>query len=324
MADESISTGSAPAAEITESTPEQTIETLEAAPAEGEETRTDAEIEADKTLTKAEKVVEKRLKKLTLKYNGQEYDEELPFEIPDDAKSIEYMKKHLQMSKLSQSKSQDLSTLEKQIAEFAKALKEDPESVLTDPAIGIDMKKLAAKIIERDIENSKKTPEQIKLEEAQSQLKKLQSETKREKEEAKKRDFDKMIEQSYQMYETQLNEALSKTTLPKSPAVVNKIADYMEFAVKNKIQVSVSDIMPIVEADFREELKQMFSVMPEDVIEEFVGKEVFNKVRKKNLAKAKAAQPPTPVKAAVRDVGQTGKVDKEAKPKQSFKQFFGV
>ncbi len=324
MSDESTS-GSAPAAEITESATQETpIESLEAAPAEGEEVRTDAEIEADKSLTKAEKVVEKRLKKLTLKYNGKEYDEELPFEIPDTPEASEYMRKHLQMSKLSQSKSQDLSTLEKQIAEFAKALKEDPESVLTDPAIGIDMKKLAAKIIERDIENSRKTPEQLELEEAQSQLKKLQKERKAEQEDAKKRDFDKMIAQSYEMYETQLNDALSKTTLPKSPAVVNKIADYMEFAVKNKIKVSISEIMPIVEADFREELKQMFSIMPEDVIEEFVGKEVFNKVRKKNLAKAKASQPPTPVKAAVKDIGQTGKIEKDTKPKQSFKQFFGV
>lgn len=313
----------APIAESTESQENiETIEGQEAAP-EGE-MRTDAEIEADKNLTKTEKQQEKRLKKLSLKFNGKEYDEELPFEIPDTPEAIEYMRKNLQLSKLSQTKSEEAATWERQAIEFVKALREDPESVLSDPTIGVDMKKLAAKIIERDIENSKKTPEQLKLEEAQNELKKLKADREREQKESKDREFEKLTEHYYKQYETDLNNALEKSTLPKSPEVVNRIADYLEFAAQNKISVSVAEVVPLVEADFKEQLKQMFAIMPEDVIEEFIGKDVFNKVRKKNLAKAKANMTPALTKTSSKDIGQVKKSEEKPKAKLNYKNFFGV
>ncbi len=90
----------------------------------------------------------KMLKQLKIKFNGKESVEDLPFEIPDDAKSIDYMTRQLQMSKLSQSKAQEYSDLEKEVKSFVEALKKDPRKVLSDPTIGIDIKQLAAQVIE--------------------------------------------------------------------------------------------------------------------------------------------------------------------------------
>lgn len=309
---------------ITEAT--ETPENLETgAPLEGEEIRADAEIDADKTLTKTEKVIEKRLKKLSLKFNGKEYDEELPFEIPDEPKSIEYMKKQLQLAKLSQSKSQELATYEKQVIEFIEALRADPEAVLSDPTIGLDLKKFAAQIIEKDIANSKKSPEQKQLEEAQAELKKLKADADKKDKDSKDREHKQLLDQYYQKYESQLNDALDKAQLPKSQYLVNKVVDYLEYAALNKIDLNVADVLPLVQEEMKNELKSMFQIMPEDVIEEWVGKETINKVRKKNIQKQKAAQPPQPVKTSIKDVGQKDKSsDEKPKQKQSFKQFFGV
>src|SRR5574343_489951 len=72
---------------------EEAVEGQEAAPTPAEEKKQEAELK-------------KTLKKLKIKFNGKEFDEELPFEISDDEKSREYMTRQLQMSKLSQSKAQ--------------------------------------------------------------------------------------------------------------------------------------------------------------------------------------------------------------------------
>src|ERR1044072_3233583 len=88
----------APEAPAVEQAPDQTLEATEATEADGQ-TETQEE-------TKAEI---KRLKKLQLKVDGEEYEEELPFEIDED--KADWMKKHLQMSKAAQKRMQEAKTL---------------------------------------------------------------------------------------------------------------------------------------------------------------------------------------------------------------------
>lgn len=324
MSDVQEAAGAAPQEESAGEAGENQEQGQEASGAEGE-VRSDAEINADPSLTKAEKVVEKRIKQLKLKFNGKEYDEELPFEIPDTPEAQEYMRKHLQMSKLSQSKSQEYSTLEKQAVEFIQALKKNPRAVLQDPTIGLDLKKLAAEIIEEEIENSKKSPEQLKLEKAENELKRIKSEREQEKEDNRKKSQEQLEQQYFDKYQTQLNTALDKSTLPKNEYVRNQLIDLMVLAAESKIDVNVDDLVPIVEADFKAMLKTMFDISPEDVIESIVGKENINKVRKKNIQKQKNASPQTnPIKNSIKDVGQKTEKKQEVGEKKSFKDFFGI
>jgi hypothetical protein len=325
MSDVQEAASAAPVEESSDQSGENQSQGQELSGVEGEEVRSDAEINADPSLTKAEKVVEKRIKQLKLKFNGKEYDEELPFEIPDTPEAQDYMRKQLQLAKLSQSKSQEYSTLEKQAVEFVNQLKKNPRAILQDPTIGIDLKKLAAEIIEEEIENSKKSPEQLKLEKAEQELKRIKAEREEEKEQSRKKSQEQLEQQYFDKYQTQLNTALDKSTLPKNEYVRNQLIDLMVLAAESKIDVNVDDLVPIVEADFKAMLKTMFDVSPEDVIEQIVGKENINKVRKKNLAKAKAAgQPPVSLKASVKDVGQKTEKKQEVGEKKSFKDFFGI
>lgn len=304
---------------------EQSEQSLEASGQEGQETRTDAEIEADKSLSKEEKKIEKRLNKLKIKYNGKEMEEDLPFEIPDDPKAVEYMQKQLQLAKLSQSKSQEFSKLQKEAIEFIEQLRKNPKAILSDPTIGLDLKKFAAEIIEEEIENAKKTPEQIELEKAKAELKRIKEE--REKDEAERKELERqrLTEEAFKNYETQVESALEKSDLPKTPYTVKKMADWMMLGLENNVDISPAEAAELVKEEMHNDLKQMFAVMPEDVIEQIVGKETFNRVRKKNLAKAKAApKAPNPIKTSLTDTGL--KAEKQEKPveKKNFKQFFGI
>ena len=49
----------------------------------------------------------RKLNALRLKVDGQELEEELPFEIPDDPEAVEYMTRQLQMAKMGSKRAQE-------------------------------------------------------------------------------------------------------------------------------------------------------------------------------------------------------------------------
>ncbi len=128
----------------------------------------------------------------------------------------------------------------------------------------------------------------------------------------------------YERYDTLISKAIETSDLPKSPYVVKKIADYMLLGLNEGIDVSPEDVLPLVRDEIQNDLREMFAVMPDEVIEKIVGKDVFNRVRKKNVAKAKSA--PQPVKSAIKDTGAASKASASSSDaqKKTFRDFFGV
>lgn len=268
--------------------------------------------------------VKKRLKSLKLKIDGEEFDEELPFEIDDNPETVEYMRKQLQLAKVAQKRMGSYSQLEKEVKQFVEALRKNPRKALSDPSIGIDVKKLAQEVIEEEIANSQKSPDQIEREKLEMRLKELEEEKKTQQEEFKKKELERLQEIEYQRYDQLMTEALEKSDLPKSPYVVKKIADYMLLGLENNIDVAPADVLPLVRDEVLNDIKEMFNVMPEEVIEKLIGRDKINSLRKKSLAKAKE-KPTVALNKSVLDSGATKgqKVQKDDK-KQTFKDFFGT
>lgn len=286
-----------------------------------------AEILTDPSASKAEKAIAKKtLKSLKIKFNGKEYDEELPFEIPDNPESIKYMQNKLQMDRLARVKSQESADQVKMINEFLNELKKNPRKVLSDPTIGVDLKKIAAELIEEEIENSKKSPEQLEREKLEGELKAMKAEREREKEDFNKRELERLQEQEFERYEHLISKAIETSDLPKSPYIVKKMADYMLMGLQKGIDVTPEDVLPLVRDEMQNDLREMFAVMPEEVIESIVGKDVINRIRKKNLQKARsgnaqAAQQVSNAKA--KDAGVTGEKSTKKDDKKNMKDFFG-
>jgi hypothetical protein len=256
-------------------------------------------------------------KKLEIKYNGKK--EAVEFDPNDD----EYLAQQFQLAKLGQAKAQEFATLQKEVFKFIEDLKKDPRKVLSDPTIGVDVKKLAASILQEEIENSKKSPEQLEKEKLQKELQAAKDQLEREKEQFRQQELSRLQENAFQQYDTTITNALEKSELPKSPYVVKRMADYMLLGLQNGIDINADDVLPLVRDEMKSDLKEMFGVMPADVIESIVGKDNLNKIRKNSMAKAKQV-PPVPVKTAIKDVGQTKAKEEAPKPPMSYKQFFGV
>lgn len=285
---------------------------------EAEEEAKDASAEAPKE-PKKEEAPKKNSRKFKLKVDGKEFEEEV--NLDDD----EYLTRHFQLAKASQKRMQEYSQLQKDVADFVKELKENPRKVLSDPNIGVDIKEFAAMILEEEIANSQKSPEQLAKEKLEGRLKELEDERKAEKEEFKRQEFQRLQQQAHDDYDRQISAALETTDLPKSPYIVKKVADYMLLALQNGVDASPADVLPLVRDEMVNDLKEMFGVMPDEVIESIVGKDVITRIRKKSIAKAKAqGTPPAPLKSGLKDTGTSTKKEEEVKKKMSFKEFLGV
>lgn len=287
---------------------------------EGEEAALDAA-----GLDEAQKQEVRKIRSLTLKVNGKEYQEELPFEIDDNPEAIEYMKRQLQMAKFGQTKAQDYSKLENDIGSFFEALKTDPRKVLSDPSIGLDLKELAKMIIEEEIEQAQKSPELIEKEKLEARLRELEAERETEKETFRKQELERVTQQEFDRYDMLMDKALTDAGLPKSPYIVKKMADYMISGISKGMDIQPSDVVGVVKEEMNGDLKEMFSSMPAEVLSELIGNDSYDKVRKHRVSKARKTTPKSLKSKKVQDVGKNSekKVVEKQKPK-TIKELFGV
>lgn len=261
----------------------------------------------------------KKIKKLKLKFNGKEVEEDLPFEVEEQ--HADWLIKQRQKAMLADHKAREYAQLEQEVGAFIQELRKNPKKALTNPAIGLDVKELAASILQEEIERSQKTPEQLRAEEAEAKLQELMEEREREKKDLELKQLEMLTEREYERYDNLMSSALESSDLPKSPYVVKKMTEYMIMAVENGIDIDPKDVLPLIREEIHSDIQQMFGAMPVEVIEQIMGKELLGKLKSKRVASAKA---PVPIKAAVKDVAISKEEKKEPVKKQTVRDFFGV
>lgn len=276
------------------------------------------DVENNPKASKAEKKAAEALKKkYNLKVNGKEQSVEL--DLSDD-KAIE---RYLQKAMAADEKFQEAATLRKDVQLLVKTLKENPMAILTHPDIGIDVKKLAEQVINQELDDMAKSPEQKRIEELERKIKEKEDRERQLEDEKRAAELAKREEEYFHKIDDDITEALSTSELPKVPYVVKRISDTMIAAFDMGYHdVTVKDIMPIVEKQLNEELGGFFDSSKEEVIEKLLGKNL-DRVRKKRLASAKKAMPTA--QQAIKDTGANSKpkeTNKEEK-KQRFEDLFG-
>ena len=309
-------------APVDNSTVKEIAEQLAKEESEAEETTPKTTSSTPKAPEKpaAQAAIKKALRELKLKVDGKEYSEKLPFDLPDDPAAIEYMQKQLQLSKMGQSRAQQTAELQKEVLSFFDKLRTDPKAALADPMVGVDVKKLAQQIIEEEIENSKKSPEQIEKEKLQAEIKELRAKQEADKKDWEQKETTRLQELAYDQYESEMVKALEGSDLPKSPYVVKKMAEYMLLGLQEGKDLRPEDVLPLVRDEIQGDIKDMFAAMPDEVVEKLIGKDKLDGIRKKKIAKAKTP-PPQPVSKQLQDVASPKKEVKPGKP-QTYKQFF--
>lgn len=278
----------------------------------------EAQIQADPNLSNAEK--KKLIKQLEIKYNGKTEKVDLPFELPEEA--AEWMRTKLQKEKLATQKSQEYSALEKDIVSFFQALKENPRKALANPNYGVDLKKVAAEIIEEELANAAKSPEQLALEEKERKLAEYEEREKQREAEYKEYMKQQQIEKAANEFDNAMAQALEQYKIPKGPYAVKRMAEYMHAEIKKGQKPDMDLIASKVEAEMSGDYKATLSKMSiEDKIK-FLGEDLFEEARKYRLSKAKKA--PASPKSDVKDVAKQAEQKSEPVVRKNYKDFFGV
>lgn len=288
-------------------------------PAEVASMPKESPIEAKKEAAAVKEEIKNLKKKYALTVNGKNEDFEL------DLGNDEEIKKHLQKSKAADQKFQEAAEVRKAAMEFIEQLRKNPRRVLSDPNIGIDVRKFAEEILNEEIKEMEKSPEQREKEKLTKELEELKAQAKEREESGKKADFERMQMEQERILETEISSALDIGGMPKTPRTVKAMAEMMMIALENGIDLSPKDIAPLVKNTTLSEFKEVVSSLTDDQLEDFLGKEVLGRLRKKNIAKAKTI----PSVNAVKSTGSSPKASSDedkgvGKKKVGYREFFGI
>lgn len=236
------------------------------------------------------------------------------FKIKVDGEELELNRdelvKYAQLGKAGQARMAEAAQIRKEAQQLITALRDDPESVLADPAIlGSNEKvmEFARKLLSRQLEDEQKSPEVLRAEKAEKELEKFRKERKDEQEKKEKEDYDRMVAQNEAQLEEQITSAIESSGLPKSPFILKRMADVMISAMENDKEITPKAAMNIVRREMEKDLKEFFDVAPEDVLEQLINSEKVKSLRNRHLAKIRTQQ------AVPADTAQKPKAVAEAK-----------
>jgi len=263
--------------EVTESTgSEGAVEATDASEAE----LADVVESEDATPEEKQEAVVELKRRMKFKVNGREVEQEI------DLGDNEALQKLLQKGFAADERFQSASAMEKKMEQFAKLMQSDPFQALV--AAGHDPDMLTEAYMKKRVEELSKSPEQLQLEKLQKEIekeRKLREGLEQEKLTAEQ----SRIESEYsRQLDEEITTALGGSDLPKSPYVVKRIAENLMLGIEQGHEdITVQDVLPLVEKQIQDEIRQMFEAMPEDVVEKVLGNNVSTKLRKRRLATMK-------------------------------------
>lgn len=266
---------------------------------------------------KQQAVAKKMLREIKYKADGQEFTEQLGFDVPED--QVEYMQKQLSLTKGAQKRMAQYGQLENEVKQFVSSMKTDTKTALA--RMGIDPKQFAAQMLEEEIKLNSMTPEQREREELKAELQRIKQEQSKEKEEFSKKELERVTQLEYDRISTKIEKAIDSSGLPKEPAIVKRIANYMLIGNQMNIKLDPEELTEIVRDDMYREIQGLVKSLGADKVEQLVGKDILKQIRQKNVAKAKATG--ATAKAGIKDVTSSAKKDEKPVEKKTFKQHFG-
>lgn len=254
---------------------------------------------------------EELAKRVSLKVNGKEEE----FDLGNDD-HIERLREMAQKGEGADQKFQEAAKMRKQMEEFAKLMQDDPIAALMK--LGHDPDKIAEMHMKKRIEDLSKSPEQIEREKLQKELEDIRKEKQRLEDEKHEAEQSRIQEEYSRKLDVEITEALDTSELPKSPYVVKRIAENLMLGIEKNPDISVADVLPVVEKQIKGEIRQMFEALPEEIVEKILGDTVSNKLRKRRLNKMKQA-PQTASQVKPTGQAEIKKAEAEAAKEQKVK-----
>jgi hypothetical protein len=171
--------------------------------------------------------------------------------IASEMKSREADKRMQLVAKLKK----DLDMTTAQTSQLIEALRKDPWKVLSNPALGHDVRKLAEEYVWQMIQEQRMSPEQREAMAAKMELQELKAQQEQAKKDQAEREMQALIAQRRAYWEKTIPEAIDAAGLPKTSYTVRRFAEYVKAAAKARVPAD----MPAIANQIRQELVDLQS-----------------------------------------------------------------
>lgn len=226
-----------------------------------------------------EQMVEKMSRKFKVKLDGQEHD------VDEDELIRGY-----QLRKVSDQRLQEGVKARKQSEALLEILRTDPKRVLSDPRIGVDIKKFAEDIIYQSLQEEMLSPEQRELQEYKRKVQDYEAKQQKEEQERIQNEQQKLHSQRTETYVTDIRDSLTTAGLPINDYTVAQVVSAMTNAIKAGFsEVTAKDVIEMVHANFVRDTKALYGTSSEETLMKLLGDDVAKKIRNYDINKYKQA-----------------------------------
>lgn len=215
-----------------------------------------------------------------LKYKNREVE-------VDESKYHEYAQKGLASTETWQ----EAAKMKKEADEFRHRLKTDPRSVLTDPDLGVDFKRIAEEYLWEQIQEERLTPEEKHARDMDRELKKYKEAEEKGKAAQQEQKAQQLREHYSNDYDKRISQALSNSGLPKTEGTVKRMIEYMLHDVNNGFQKDVGDYVEHVRQDYIRDIQELIGQTDGDTLLKFLGEDAMKKAREADLKRLKTTTP---------------------------------
>ena len=284
----------------------------------------DQSVDEVESLEAQEQMTQEEWEEFNLKVNGKEITEKI------NLRDRDRITKALQMEKAAQQAFQERAITAKQLEEiqadvneFLEQFTTNPLSILMNPEFNLSKeqkRQIAEAILKEDLEESKKSPEQLALEETKRRYEELLAEKDALEEQRRAEEQARLQQEAAIELENEIIQAIEVGSLPKSTYISKKLADLAYIAYINGIDLSMQDLIPFVKQQYKRDVAEMLGVLDDEEVEMLVTKERIRNIRNKQIQSVK---PKGNAKAPLKtnDVG-TSSAKKEETQKIRAKDFF--
>jgi hypothetical protein len=212
----------------------------------------------------------------------------LPENEPITDKEFKTMVSSYKAQKTSDIATRNAKQQEKLVKEIAEMIQTNPFELLK--RAGYDPRKLAEEYLTQAIEEDMLPENEKELRKVRYEKEELERQYKEELSRREQEQINVAIQQAQQEISNNIIDALENSSLPKSPEVVKRIANYMLIAEQKGINVNPKQVIPLVEEDFRNLNSQILRSLDPTKRISYIGEDLLKQIRQDDLARLKTSQ----------------------------------
>lgn len=244
----------------------------------------DPKVKVESADAKETKVIEKP------SFDPKTYKHKVKVDGKESEVTLEELARDYQTKKLSDQKMMTATAKERRAEEFIKKLMSDPKSILRAKELGLtreQIRKLGEDLVAEELNEELMDPKDKEIRD----LKAFKAEQEAEKEKRAKEEEDRKFlatkKRYADEYTKQIMEVVDKSTLPKTPYMVSRVARLMAASLDSEKPLTAMEAVPLVKEDYKSDINHFLKDLNAAQMIEFLGEDVGRKIREYDLAKLK-------------------------------------